>query len=297
MQKNFSRTTVMSVLKNILADVPSLHPETATWIFVKTLRVLKKDFERVSNVDPVQFENMVKFAIAVRSGKTLAEVFGEVEFFGNILKTAPNVFAPRLSTEALVNAVINQNAHKKNLKILDLCTGSGSVAVTLAKHLNAKVVAVDISREALTVAKENAARLGVQIALLQMDIKKDWKKLKNAKFDIIVSNPPYWNAEKIFNNADVVKGNPLLGFDGGQDGLVFHKRILEMAPKFLTTSGQLYLEIDEDQLPILYGMFEKDFATITTEKDYRGITRVLSGIKKMEHKKEEHIENTTEQTK
>lgn len=277
---NFKPDNVLTIIKQILSDNKNLHPDTAVWIIVKTLRVFKKDFKNIKQIEVVQFERMVKFATRVRNGETLAQVFGEVEFYGNILKTAPSVFSPRLSTEALVTAVINENSHKKNLKILDLCTGSGSVAVTLAKHLNAKVYAVDISKEALAIAKENAKRLGVKCAISKMDILKPWKKLGDLKFDIIVSNPPYWNASKILGNPEVVKGNPIEGFMAGEDGLEFHKEIIKNAPNFLKKGGQLYLEMEEDQMPILYNLMKNKFKTLTTEKDYRGITRVITGVKK-----------------
>lgn len=279
-KENFTVQTVMNVLSKILSDNASLHPETATWIVVKTLRVFKNDFSKIKNVEQIQFERMIKFALRVRNGETLAQVFGEVEFYGNILKTAPSVFSPRLSTETLVNTVINYNTHKKDLKILDLCTGSGSVAVTLAKHLNATVYGLDISKKSIKVAKENAKRLGVENHCYFgiMDILKDWKALKNIKFDIIVSNPPYWNAEKIFNAPEVVKANPIIGFDGGEDGVKYINVILKNAKDFLKPNGELYLEVDPDQIPYVISEYQKNFSQITVEKDYRGLDRVVGGV-------------------
>lgn len=285
-RQNFEIKTVMTVLNKILIDNAKLHPETAEWIVVKTLRVFKKDFSKIKNIDQLQFERMIKFGLRIRNGETLAQVYGEVEFYGNILKTAPSVFSPRLSTETLVNTVINLNSHKKNLKILDLCTGSGSVAVTLAKHLDAIVYGVDISNKSIKVAQENAKRLNVdsKCKFEIMDILEPWDKLKNLKFDIIVSNPPYWNPQKIFASPEIVKANPIIGFDGGEDGFKYIQKIVENSTGFLTKNGELYLEIDPDQVSHLNNMLSKSFKDIIIEKDYRGLDRVIGGVVNKENK-------------
>ena len=96
------------------------------------------------------------------------------------------------------------------------------------------------------------------------------------KYDIIVSNPPYWNSEKILANMDVVSSNPLAGFDGGEDGLHFIKRIIEMAPKFLNPHGEIYLEIEPDQEENIRVLLSDNFEEISTCVDYRSITRVIS---------------------
>ena len=168
----------------------------------------------------------------------------------------------------------------EDIKVIDLCTGSGSVAVTLSLQLGIKVDGIDISPFAVETATLNNKKLGGQAQFFIMDLNENWDKYLTKQYDVIVSNPPYWNAEKILENVDVVKNNPIIGFDGGEDGLYYIKNIIDNAPKFLNPNGQLYLECDPDQMDKIKSYLSDNFDSITEYKDYRDISRVLGATLK-----------------
>ena len=251
--------------------------ETIRWIVVKVLRLKRDQFTRIARISEYQLEDMKTALLRHLSGETLGKIFGFIEFHGYFFNVTENVFDPRLSTEALVDAVLESNISKQdNVKIIDLCTGSGCVAITISKSIGAPVDAVDISPLALEIARENNEKICASANFFEMDLNNEWSDVLDHKYDIIVSNPPYWNSEKILANMDVVSSNPLAGFDGGEDGLHFIKRIIEMAPKFLNPHGEIYLEIEPDQEENIRVLLSDNFEEISTCVDYRSITRVIS---------------------
>ena len=264
-----------------LVEVASNHNfnnlETIRWIVVKVLRLKRDQFSRIVRVSEHQLEDMKNALLRHISGETLGKIFGFIEFHGHFFNVTENVFDPRLSTEALVDAVLESNLSKKeNVKIVDLCTGSGCVAITLSKSLSKQVDGIDISPLALEIARENNNKIGACVNFFEMDLNNNWGDTLKMKYDIIVSNPPYWNSEKILANINIVSSNPLEGFDGGEDGLHFISRIIEMAPNYLNPNGEIYLEIEPDQEENIRALLKDKFKDINTCVDYRNITRVIS---------------------
>ena len=259
------------------------------WIVVKSMRLNRDQFDKIINVKVEQFNIMKKALIRYIQGETLSQIFGFIEFCGNIFNVTENVFDPRLSTESLVYSVVNAfGSPQKKLRIIDLCTGSGCVAITIAKMLNCTVDALDISPLAIEIAKQNARNLGANVNFIEFDLNEDWSKIFKEKYDIIVSNPPYWNTEKILKNEDKVKNNPLIGFNGGVDGLKYIKIIISNARKYLKKDGMLFLEIDPDQVETINTLLkENGFTDMELKQDYRGIDRVVSakntGLKENEN--------------
>lgn len=259
------------------------------WIVVKSMRLNRDQFDKIINVKVEQFNIMKKALIRYIQGETLSQIFGFVEFCGNIFNVTENVFDPRLSTESLVYSVVNAfDSPQKKLRIIDLCTGSGCVAITIAKMLNCTVDALDISPLAIEIAKQNARNLGANVNFIEFDLNEDWSKIFKEKYDIIVSNPPYWNTEKILKNEDKVKNNPLIGFNGGVDGLKYIKIIISNARKYLKKDGMLFLEVDPDQIETINTLLkENGFTDMELKQDYRGIDRVVSakntGLKENEN--------------
>lgn len=251
--------------------------ETIRWIVVKVLRLKREQFNIIARVSEFQFEKM-KLALKRHiKGETLSEIFGFVEFYGNFYKVTENVFDPRLSTEAMIDAVLNSDIkNKPNLKVVDLCTGSGCIAITLSKLLNVQIDAIDVSQQALKVATENNYKIGGNVNFIEMDLNEDWNKSLKNKYDIIVSNPPYWDSSKILINKEIVKNNPIIGFDGGEEGLHFIKHIINNAPNYLNKKGQLFLEIDPEQENKIRKLLKENFKDIRTYLDYRNIVRVIS---------------------
>ncbi|MCI5714062.1 MAG: HemK family protein methyltransferase [Firmicutes bacterium] len=257
--------------------------ETLRWIIVKSLRLRREQFDSIYQVDEYSYDTMKKAIDRYAKGESLSKIFGFIEFCGNFFDVTDNVFDPRLSTECLVKAVVDKYKGK-DIKVIDLCTGSGSVAVTLSLQLGIKVDGIDISPFAVETATLNNKKLGGQAQFFIMDLNENWDKYLTKKYDVIVSNPPYWNAEKILENVDVVKNNPIIGFDGGADGLYYIKNIIDNAPKFLNPNGQLYLECDPDQMDKIKSYLSDNFDSITEYKDYRDISRVLGATLKSNRK-------------
>lgn len=253
--------------------------ETLRWIIVKSLRLRREQFDSIYQVDEYSYDTMKKAIDRYAKGESLSKIFGFIEFCGNFFDVTDNVFDPRLSTECLVKAVVDKYKGK-DIKVIDLCTGSGSVAVTLSLQLGIKVDGIDISPFAVETATLNNKKLGGQAQFFIMDLNENWHKYLTKQYDVIVSNPPYWNAEKILENVDVVKNNPIIGFDGGEDGLYYIKNIIDNAPKFLNPNGQLYLECDPDQMEKIKSYLSDNFDSITEYKDYRDISRVLGATLK-----------------
>ena len=204
----------------------------------------------------------------------LAYILGNAEFYGYLFTVTPDTLIPRPETELLCEQIINKHKHSSNkLDILDMCTGSGCIAITLAKNLNSCVSAVDISTSALNVAKLNANNLQAKINFIHSNM---FDKI-TGKYDIIVSNPPYIQSNEINNLMQSVKDfEPHLALDGGTDGLDFYKTINNLAPKFLKTNGKLYLEIGYNQGKAISELLSTNFDNIQVIKDYNGLDRIIT---------------------
>ena len=158
-----------------------------------------------------------------------------------------------------------------------MCTGSGAIAIAIAKYYQCKVTAVDVSKGALTVAQNNAQKNGVKIDLLQSDLFKGLKK--NRKYDIIISNPPYIKSGDIEKlDVEVKKYDPRIALDGGQDGLDFYRKIIKDAPKHLNKKGWIFFEVGLGQAQQVKELLEEDgFDDIGIVKDYNKIERIVYG--------------------
>jgi len=223
----------------------------------------------IDDTDIEKLENGLK---RLTNDEPLAYILGNVDFYGNNLKVNKSVLIPRPETEILCETIIKENQDKKNLDILDLCTGSGCIAITLAKELNSKLVATDISKDAIELAKENANAECVKVKFLISDM---FKQISN-KFDIIVSNPPYIESEDINTLSRSVKDfEPRWALDGGDDGLDFYKVIASISPNFLKKNGKLYLEIGYNQGESVPKLLEKNFCDIKVLKDYDKLDRII----------------------
>ncbi len=212
--------------------------------------------------------------IARRSlGEPLAYVLGSRAFYGLRFSVTADVLIPRQETELLVERCICLVRREKIESVLDLCTGSGCIAVCLANHTDANVCASDLSPAALKVARENAENLGAQVRFLQSDL------LQNVpgRFGLIVSNPPYLSdAEYASIPAAVREREPALALRGGADGLYFYRRIAKQAPHSLLPGGYLALEIGFEQAEAVGGLLRAEgFGKIEVFADYAGLNRMV----------------------
>jgi release factor glutamine methyltransferase len=184
---------------------------------------------------------------ALKHQQPIQYILGETEFFGIPLKVNEDVLIPRPETEELVAWIINDVSNLDKITILDIGTGSGCIAIALAKHLpNASVFALDVGATALKVAKTNAELNTVSIEFLEADI-LNFNHFTSEKFDIIVSNPPYVRQlEKPHMKANVLDNEPHLAlFVTNEDPLQFYKAITKFAVNNLNNQGMLYFEINE----------------------------------------------------
>jgi release factor glutamine methyltransferase len=243
----------------------------------KDLRVLKRVIKRLKKNEPLQY------------------IIGFTEFYGLPFTVGSGVLIPRPETEELVDLIIRENSGIKNLRIADIGTGSGCIAVSLAKHLpSPSVFAFDISKKAIETAKTNTLENHVDISFIQTDILND--KLifidsenrdasvaseEQLSFDIIVSNPPYVRVsekEKMADNVLVYEPSSAL-FVEDDNPLIFYKAIAKFAQKHLFDKGSIYFEINEafgKQVKSL--LFSYGFSGVRIVKDINGKDRIVRGI-------------------
>lgn len=229
----------------------------------------------LNDVSALKEQEYKKLLEEIIHGKPLQYITNNQEFMGLNFYVDENVLIPQPDTEILVeqalmiiNKVNEEERKLENISVLDLCTGSGAIAVSIAKHVyeskskeniqssNFKIAATDISDKALEVAKKNTIQNEVadKIKLIQSDM---FSKLTNYKFDIIVSNPPYIETSIISTLSEEVKEEPTIALDGGEDGLDFYRIILEQADKYLKPNGYVLFEIGYDQGIKILSLWEK----------------------------------------
>lgn len=226
----------------------------------------KEEQEYISNIN-----KLIK-------GKPLQQITHTQEFMKMNFYVNENVLIPRPDTEVLVEEVLKVANNRKNPVILDLCTGSGAIAISLAKYLeNVKIYATDISEKALKVAQKNAKdnEVSNKIEFIQSDLFSNIDT--NIKFDIIVSNPPYIRTEVIKTLNKDVQNEPIIALDGGEDGLEFYREIVEQAYEHMKYNSTLCMEIGYDQKIDVIEIIEnqKKFTNIYCKKDLYGNDRVI----------------------
>lgn len=212
----------------------------------------------------------------------LQHITGEQEFMGYPFCVNEHVLIPRQDTEILVEEAIQ--IMRPKMKILDMCTGSGCIVLSILKMCKEKYymtdlqgIGADVSEEALKVARENGRRLGVPVTWIQSDL---FAKIpEEEKYDVIVSNPPYIETAVIDTLQEEVRlHDPYIALDGKEDGLYFYRRIISEAGKYLKTQGKLMFEIGCDQAEAVEELMKNaGYEQITVKKDLAGLDRVVYG--------------------
>ena len=212
----------------------------------------------------------------IEENMPLSHLAGFEYFYDRKFKVTKDVLSPRMETEELIYKVIEyiKSINKNNIKILDLCTGSGIIGITLRKELESKslkVVASDISEEALKVAKENAIMNEAEVKFIQSDIFENI----NEKFDIIVSNPPYiaYN-DKVTMEENVLNYDPHLALFAEEDGMYFYREIVENSKEYLNKDGMIFFEIGYDQREKILKLANENEFKAEVYKDINGRDRM-----------------------
>jgi release factor glutamine methyltransferase len=240
------------------------------------------DAKRV--LDAAELERLRELVRRRRAHEPIAYILGVREFYGRLFRVDGRVLVPRPDTEVLVEVGLERTRRvSMSMRALDLCTGSGCVAITLARERpTSVVVANDISDGALALARENALRLGAyNVALRRGDLFCALSD-NTCRFDLVTSNPPYIPSREIASlPLDIRAFEPQQALDGGNDGLQTLRRIVDGAPRRLVPGGALAVEVGEGQAGSLVEMFDAaGFQRIDVRRDYAGIERVVSGVLK-----------------
>ena len=268
------------LLSQNLEDInPRFESELLLSFVLKKERIylLIHNNEEVAQNDEEAFLSLVKRRAL---GEPFAYITGTKEFMSLEFNVRPGVLIPRPDTETLVNHVIESLKGTPSPHILDLCTGSGAIAVSLAKYIkDASVTAIDISDICVKTTRENAKKNGTEkVCVLKTDILSH-PLGSTLKFDCVVSNPPYIKTDVLPSlMKDVKDYEPQLALDGGKDGLVFYKKITSDAKELLKPGGLLAFEIGHDQAEDVFNIMEAEgFENISFQYDLAGIRRVISG--------------------
>lgn len=264
----------MIILKGNNIDSPKLKARLLLQYILKKPRqyLIVYDNEEVGKKEQWEyFVNIEKLA----NGVPLQHITHHQEFMKMDFYVDENVLIPRPDTEILVEETIKIAKKMNQPKILDLCTGSGAIAISIAKNVpDAEVYAIDISQKALDVANKNAKELDAKVKFIKSNL---FNKMNKMKFDIIVSNPPYIKKDVINSLSKEVQKEPELALDGGIDGLDFYRKITNQAIDYLKFGSYLCFEIGYDQKDEVLDIIKKQehYSNIYCKKDLGGNDRVI----------------------
>lgn len=246
------------------------------WIMVEILGVQRSMLPFYGEIS-IEDENSIMKAVKKRIDHIpIAYIFGKTNFYGYDFKVNQNVLIPRLDTEILVEKLVEDiKSQSRKVSVLDIGTGSGAIIITIKKETDANCYAVDISKDALKIANENAKLNNAEVEFFESDL---FENIPDLKVDYIVSNPPYIETETVKGlEPEVVLNEPILALDGGIDGLDFYRKIINESKNHLNTHGMLYFEIGYNQGESVSNLMRRDFENIEVIKDYGGNDRVVKG--------------------
>ena len=241
------------------------------FIISEVLNTSRTELVLIDEVDAEQ-EKVIREKAELRLNNVPVEkIFNKAYFFGMEFKVDENVLSPRPESELLVETALKYIKENNYKSVLDICTGSGCLAISIKKNAEVDVTASDVSNKALQIAKFNAKNLNVDISFIRSNM---FEKIEG-KFDLIISNPPYIDSEEVKTlEKEVFENDPLIALDGGEFGLKFYNIIHENLRKYLNENGMLIIEIGEDQRELLTSLFN-DFNLVECINDYAGHDRVL----------------------
>ena len=259
--------------------VCSLTPEIESLIFLEETTGKSKE-EIIINNDKIDEERFVKFKSYLSrriNGEPWQYIVGKTNFLGLDIFTEKEVFIPRPETEVMAVCAINKLKGINDPYVIEIGCGTGAISISIASKVKgAKVIATDISKRAVRLCNRNVRyhKLHNRISIVNVDLFKSFDKYN--EFDMIISNPPYILTENLSKIDPVVKREPLLALDGGDDGVDIINEILDSASKFLKVDGLVFIEIDSSNLPYIK---IPDNIQFSYEKDQYNEIRFLLGVK------------------
>lgn len=282
---HISSNRVRDIERYCLTELQELYPEGEIRMFVRMMFEAWMGWSLtdflVHRDETINQSDLLRFHWAVEDLKRqrpIQQIIGWTEFCGCRIEVDENTLIPRPETEEIVRKTIAMHEGRTPKRILDLCTGSGCIAIALAKEWsNAEVTAVDISGKALDKARENAENNNVRVDFIQMDLLQDDVPTPPFPFDLIISNPPYvMQQERSTMQRNVLNWEPAEAlFVPNEDPLKFYKAIANIAKKHLAADGLLVLEINEHLGHETMHLLKKDGFEGTIHDDFRGKARML----------------------
>lgn len=273
-----TETKMLKLLETIKRnfELNGIEASDAEWIVSISLGITRGNLKEERVVSKAECEKILSVYEERLTGRPLWYIYGDTDFYGYTLKVDERVLIPRPETEILVRHAVS--ALSEGDSLLDLCTGSGAIAIACAleaaKDKTVSVTATDISEEALEVARENARVNKANVTFVKSDLFENVR----GRFNVITANPPYVKSDEIATlPADVRDHEPHLALDGGADGLDFYRRIAEKIGRFILHGGLCILEVGEDQAQEVIKIFKEkarcDFAMVV--KDLAGVDRIV----------------------
>lgn len=261
----------------ILSSAKIDNPDLDAWYLLQMVCKIERSFFYLHEDDEISSEEQREYEIAVRKRAEripLQYIIGEQEFMGLTFKVNSNVLIPRQDTETLVEEALK--VCRPGMKVLDLCTGSGCIIVSIFKNAPGIIaVGADISKQALLVAKENGKAYELDIEWIRSDLFDN----VTGKYDLIVSNPPYIPTKDISELMPEVRDfEPFDALDGHEDGLFFYRKIIAESEQYLNSEGSLYLEIGYDQGEAVSDLMKQaGYTEVEIVKDLAHLDRVVKG--------------------
>ncbi|MBO5927136.1 MAG: peptide chain release factor N(5)-glutamine methyltransferase [Clostridia bacterium] len=266
--------TLLEKVKKILSS-SVIDDADAEWIVALTLNVKRSELlDKTVAVTKEQSNEAIKIAKKRAEGIPLSYILGETEFYGFKIKVDNNVLIPRPETEELCMHAIKEITSESI--VLDMCTGSGAIAIAVNKLTGSNVTAVDISNSALNVAKNNAELNKANVTFINSNL----FDAVEGKFDFILSNPPYVKTSDLANLSEEVKKEPTLTLDGGEDGLDFYRVLAEKSHEYLNENGVIYMEIGINQDNDVISLFKNDnYKNVCAITDINNVKRIIRAVK------------------
>ena len=267
------RNALIKRVSDTLSDNGITEKAESEWIVSIALGIKRDEVYSDDLVSAEKVEKVNEIVAQRITGRPLWYCIGDADFYGFTIKVDERVLIPRPETEILVDTALKYIDSGKT--VLDLCTGSGAVAIAVQKKTGARVSATDVSDKAIELAKENAALNGAEIEFVTGDL---FVPVENKKFDVILTNPPYIKSADIETLQTEVKDfEPKLALDGGEDGLDFYKRIFAEAQNYLNASGVIIAECGAGQAEEIKRIAAGKFS-VSVVKDYENIDRIIVAV-------------------